>query len=122
VSEEARAALEQLLGDFPEPVARTTRELLARLTKLVPNAIESCEGGDFGIGTAPGYRGLVFVITPQEDGVRLGLSEGAGLADPDGMLEGAGKRHRFVRLEPGEDLDRPELVELLARSARRRHA
>ncbi len=122
MSEEARAALERLLGDFPEPVARTTRGLLARLTKLVPNAIESCEGGDFGIGTAPGYRGLVFVITPQEDGVRLGLPEGAGLADPDGMLEGTGKRHRFVRLEPGEDLDRPELVELLARSARRRRA
>lgn len=113
--------VEALLAQVPPEVAATARELIARLRRLLPDAVESCEGGDFGLGTAPGYRGLVFVVTPGRDSVRLGIADGATLEDPAGLLEGSGKRHRFVRVRPGEDLDRRELEALLQLAASRAH-
>ncbi len=44
----------------------------------------------------------------------VGFFHGAALADPAGLLEGAGKRMRHVKLRPGEDLDADALSELIA--------
>jgi hypothetical protein len=45
--------------------------------------------------------------------VTLGIDHGVGLPDPAGLMEGAGKVHRHVKLRTIADLDRPELRELL---------
>jgi hypothetical protein len=44
----------------------------------------------------------------------VGFFHGATLADPAGLLEGAGKRMRHVKLRPGEDLDADALSELIS--------
>lgn len=44
----------------------------------------------------------------------VGFFHGAALADPAGLLEGAGKRMRHVKLRPGEDLDADALADLIA--------
>ena len=45
--------------------------------------------------------------------VNVGFFRGAGLADPAGMLEGAGKRMRHVKLRPGVAVDEAALRELV---------
>lgn len=44
----------------------------------------------------------------------VGFFHGAGLADPQGLLEGTGKRMRHVKLRPGADFDADALVNLIA--------
>jgi hypothetical protein len=95
-------------------IERRAREIVS---DLVPGGVETIEGGDYGIGRAAGYKGLVFVITPTKAGVRLGFPGGATLPDPHGLLEGRGKVHRFVRITDPAELDRPELQELLRAQA-----
>ncbi len=42
------------------------------------------------------------------------VAGGARQADPAGLMEGAGKVHRHVKLRDRADLDRPELRDLMA--------
>ena len=44
----------------------------------------------------------------------VGFYHGATLADPAGLLEGAGKRMRHVKLRPGADLNDKALNDLIA--------
>jgi hypothetical protein len=44
----------------------------------------------------------------------VGFFHGAALADPAGLLEGAGKRMRHVKLRPGAALDDDALSDLIA--------
>jgi len=43
----------------------------------------------------------------------VGFYHGATLADPAGLLEGAGKRMRHVKLHPGKELDADALHDLI---------
>lgn len=45
--------------------------------------------------------------------VNLGLADGAHLPDPAGLMQGSGKRHRFVRIATPADLERDGLQDLL---------
>jgi hypothetical protein len=45
--------------------------------------------------------------------VNVGFFHGALLEDPDGLLEGSGKRMRHVKVKPGSDLDTDALSELI---------
>jgi len=45
--------------------------------------------------------------------VNVGFFHGAGLEDPEGMLEGSGKFMRHVKLRPGEEFNAGALVELI---------
>jgi hypothetical protein len=46
--------------------------------------------------------------------VNVGFFRGAEIADPGGLLEGAGKFMRHVKLRPGEDVDEAALAKLIA--------
>lgn len=48
----------------------------------------------------------------------IGFFQGAGLADPAGLLEGRGKRMRHVKLRLGRDLDEEALSDLIAAACR----
>jgi hypothetical protein len=50
--------------------------------------------------------------------VNVGFFYGAELPDPDGLLEGAGKRMRHVKLRPGSDVDASALILLIDASYR----
>jgi hypothetical protein len=110
-------ALDELLADRPTEVRDTARRLVAIARELVPDAVESCDGGDFGVGFAPGYKGLVFVVTPLADAVRLGIVRGAELEDPGGLMRGRGAVHRHVRLTDPAQANDPALRDLMARAA-----
>jgi hypothetical protein len=114
--------LEPLLADRPAAVQEIARRLLAIARELVPDAVESRDADDYGVGFGPGYKGLVFVITPLADAVRLGIAGGASLDDPAGLMRGRGKVHRHVRLSDPSEADDPALRVLMARAAAARRS
>jgi hypothetical protein len=113
---------DRLVAEQPPAIADLARATRAVLLGLLPGADETVDGGDAGYGYGRGYAGLVFVLTPTQRGVRLGLYDGATLDDPAGLLRGRGTRHRHLVLAAPDDLERPELRDLLARAAARRRA
>jgi hypothetical protein len=82
-------------------VVPDAREEIDRPAKLV------------GYSLGPGYAGMVCVIIPSQKGVKLGLVRGAELADPLGLLQGDGKRHRHVAFASLADLRRQGIKPLL---------
>jgi hypothetical protein len=57
--------------------------------------------------------GYVNVFTSH---VNVGFYQGAGLRDPAGLLEGAGKRMRHVKLRPGMEINAAALGRLIEAS------
>jgi hypothetical protein len=108
---------DELIAGRPPDVQEAARRLLAIARELVPDAVESADGEDYGVGFGPGYKGLVFVITPLKDAVRLGIAGGAALDDPAGLMQGRGKVHRHVRLTGPDQADDPALRDLMTRAA-----
>jgi hypothetical protein len=70
--------------------------------------------GTSGFGTGTGYQGLIFVVTPQRAHVTLGIARGADLPDPARLLEGRGTVHRHLKIRDVDDLERPELRQLMS--------
>ncbi|HUR26307.1 MAG TPA: DUF1801 domain-containing protein [Candidatus Thermoplasmatota archaeon] len=105
---------------MPEPMGALARAAATKIRAVLPDAQETCEGGDCGFGTAAGYKGLVFTLTPNPTHVTLGFANGATLNDPTGFLEGRGKGHRHVKIESEADLKRGALDRLLQEAVKRR--
>ncbi|MFI6595481.1 DUF1801 domain-containing protein [Nonomuraea sp. NPDC050536] len=106
-------AIEEVLDSRGPAIGEVARRAVERLMALFPDAVVSVDGNDIGFGIAPGYKGLVFTLSPAKSYVTLGIAGGASLPDPAGLMEGAGKLHRHIKLRTPEDLDRPELATLL---------
>jgi hypothetical protein len=70
----------------------------------------------FVIGYSPTERpsDSVVSLAAAANGVGLSFYRGATLPDPHGILEGAGRQNRFIRLESAATLGRPEVEALLA--------
>ncbi|HUR62561.1 MAG TPA: DUF1801 domain-containing protein [Candidatus Thermoplasmatota archaeon] len=115
-----QAAVDQFLATVPAPMGEVARHAAAKIRSLLPNAHETCEGGDCGFGVAEGYRGLVFTLHPEADHVTMGIAGGASLSDPTGLLEGRGGTNRHVKLRSKADVDRASLDRLLKEAVKRR--
>jgi hypothetical protein len=70
----------------------------------------------FVIGYSPTLRpsDSIVSLTAGASGVGLCFIRGATLADPDGLLRGAGRQTRFIRLESASVLTRPAVERLVA--------
>jgi hypothetical protein len=112
--------LETFLSPYDEHIRSIVMKARALLLEMIPGAIETQDGGDIGYGYDRGYTGLICVITPYQRYVNLGLFDGARLADPQGLLEGRGRRHRHVKIHDEAELDNPALHELIREAVRRK--
>jgi hypothetical protein len=61
-------------------------------------------------------KDMVFSINPIKSYVQLIILRGTELSDPDGLLEGTGKKLRHVNIKTAADLRRPELQRLIKRA------
>ncbi|HET9548142.1 MAG TPA: DUF1801 domain-containing protein [Desertimonas sp.] len=109
-------AVASFLARFDDRVQQLARAALGALRAVLPDGIESAEGGEIGIGDAAGYKGLVFTVSPQSTYVNVGIAGGASLDDPAGLLEGTGKVHRHLKIRRADKLD-DERVQALLRQA-----
>ena len=118
------------LGTLLEPHSATVRHVFGALRTLVgdvmPDAQEQVDLPDrllaFGFGPPGGVRmpGLAVALIPHTAHVNLQLADGALLPDPDGIVEGTGKRIRHVKCRSLDDVARPTLRSLLEEQAARR--
>ena len=60
------------------------------------------------------YAEMVCVIIPSKKGLKLAFYKGTELPDPAGMLEGTGKISRYVQIKSKEQIDSPQLNDLIA--------
>jgi hypothetical protein len=66
-----------------------------------------------GYGTGSSYRDTIATLILSRKGVKIGIVGGASLADPERLLAGSGKVHRYVATAEPADLKRPALTQLL---------
>ena len=45
--------------------------------------------------------------------MKIGIVNGAQLADPNGLLEGTGKKHKYIQLKTASDLNRSGVKQLI---------
>lgn len=109
------------LGGYPLPVRELFLETQHLLEQELPNSQQELDipakmlAFSYGIG----YKGMVCVLLPSQKGVKLSFSKGAELSNKHGLLEGPGKKTRYVELSKSL-LKKPELLELI-RSAKLFH-
>jgi len=65
----------------------------------------------YGYGT--GYSDTLCTIIPSKKGIKLGLYRGSELPDPEKMLTGSGKVHRYVDIKSQDDIRSRALKQLL---------
>jgi hypothetical protein len=106
---------EEILKPYPDDVQALANQARRALLKLLPGAEESVDpsASVLSYGYGPGYRGMVCTLILSKSGVKLGFVRGAGLHDPNGLLEGSGKTHKYVQLHTASDLNNPGLKELI---------
>jgi hypothetical protein len=95
-----------------QDVAMEARQMII---DTIPNLMEMLDrpAKVIGYGFGAGYKDLICTIILSKSGVKLGIVGSADLPDPDGLLEGAGKRHRYVALAKSSDVRKPGLKTLL---------
>ena len=101
---------------FLQPYDREVQKLALALRALVLDEMAPCHENIYdaysavamGYGPTERLSDGVFHIAVYTKGVNLGFNQGATLADPDGILEGAGKQIRHIKIRKPSDLTRPE--------------
>jgi len=113
---DAAEAFDRHLDATAPGVADIARALRRTVLGLCPDAIEWFDPGDglLAIGARRAMRDLWFAIIPHRSWVNLQLADGAVLPNPDGRIEGTGKRIRHVKVRSVEDAGAPWLRATIA--------
>ena len=104
MSEDALAFDRRLDATAPA-VADIARALRRTVLDLFPGAIEWFDPGNglLALGSRRSMKDLWFAIIPHRSWVNLQLADGADLPNPDGRIEGTGKRIRHVKVRSVDD-------------------
>ena len=109
------ADVEKLMAEHDPEIQAIERRLRQVILEAMPDAREIVDWGNhllaYGLGER--MRDLAFAIIAHKAHVNLQLPDGVELADPDGLVEGTGKRIRHVKCRSVEDCDRPALRRLI---------
>ena len=115
MSEDA-LAFDRHLDSTAPAVAEIARAVRLTVLDALPGAIEWFDPGNglLAIGTRRAMRDLLFAIIPHKGWVNLQLADGVDLPNPDGRIEGTGKRIRHVKVRTIEDATAPWLGAVIA--------
>lgn len=108
-------AIRELLEAFPDPVQALAFSARQLLLISIPGATEipDTKAKLVGYGYGHGYKDIVATLLLSKKGVKIGLAHGATLPDPCLLLRGSGKIHRYIEIRTPEQLERPEVRQLL---------
>jgi hypothetical protein len=114
------------LVKFLKPYDREVRDLALQLRALVLEEMAPCYENIYdaysavaiGYGTSDRLRDGIFHIAVYSKHVNLGFNDGASLADPRGILLGAGNQIRHITIKTPDDLARPEIRTYIKRARR----
>ncbi|MER7280591.1 DUF1801 domain-containing protein [Dactylosporangium sp. NPDC000244] len=106
--------LEELLDEHCASIGALTRHLREVILSARPELTERVYRGWNGLGFHHPSRGYIAAVFPRADSVAVGFEHGADLPDPHGLLEGTGKRVRYLRFKPDDSAPTHEhLIEYL---------
>ena len=96
---------EKLLEPHAPVIVATARALRSAVTADFPEPVEQIDFGNrlLAIGRSMKMRDLMFAIIPHTAHVNLQLADGVDLPNPDGRIEGTGKRIRHIKVRSVED-------------------
>jgi len=116
--------VEALLADYPGPMREIAEWLRGVVARAVPGATERVRAGwriiGFDLPLDP-RRSVYFAwVMIESVHVHLGFPQGVLMADPRGLLDGAGitKKARWATLKPDSLLDELDLAELVQEAVR----
>ena len=98
------ADVDRLLAEHSPAIQAIERALRGMIRGEFPDAVEQVDFGNklIAFGRSMKMRGLLFAIIAHASWVNLQLADGAELPDPDGLIEGTGKRIRHVKIRSVE--------------------
>lgn len=123
MSESPQERLAGFMAAYAPEIGELARGALERLRRLVPGAVEMVYDNYnalvIGFGATERSSEAVLSIALYPRWVTLFFLHGAGLSDPHQLLSGSGSQVRSIVLRAADDLDRPEVRELIAHAVAR---
>ena len=117
VAPSAEADLDSFMAKYTPEIAAHARATLREMRKLYPTAVELVYDNynALAVGFAPSERAseAIFSITLYPKWVSLFFLQGAGLADPKGILKGSGKVAKHIVLTSPEALHNRDVQALM---------
>jgi len=109
------ADVDRLLAEHTADLQAIERALRATIRAEFPDAVEQVDFSNklIAFGRSMRMRGLLFAIIAHKEWVNLQLADGAELADPDGLIEGTGKRIRHVKIRSLEAASSEPVVAII---------
>ena len=94
------ATWDELLASQTPEVQASAQALEAVIRDELPEVVFEFDPGNslLAFGRSMKMRDLLFALIPHAGWVNLQLADGALLANPDGLIEGTGKRIRHVKV------------------------
>ena len=112
--------IEAFVAKYTPDIAAQLRDARRRLRAHFPRGVEmvfdNYNALVFGIGPNDKSRESFISIAGYPKWVTLFFLDGAGLHDPQGLLEGDGKQVRGIRLRTPADIDSPAVAALVAQA------
>ncbi len=109
--------LDVFVGRFSPEIATQARAVLKKVRARLPGAVEmvydKANALVVGFGPTEKPSEAVFSVVVYPRWILLYFLQGAALADPNGLLKGAGKIGRHIRLTDAKTLEDPLVGELM---------
>ena len=114
-TKESKAEFDKLLSRYSPEIRALANKMRLLVLKSLPVANEKTFFGwsNTWYGTSEKAMESVFSVSPLKSYVQLYFLKGSELSDPDGLLEGTGKKLRHVNVRSAEALKRPSLLRLM---------
>lgn len=109
------ATVDTILSKYEERISVLGFQLRDFLLRELKAIIEYPDGpaNIIGYGYGPGYKDLICTIIPSKKGIKLGFYKGTELPDPQKLLTGTGKVHKYVEIKSEKDIKNPAVKKLL---------
>jgi hypothetical protein len=109
------ADVDRLLAEHSAELRAIEQALRVTIRSAFPGAVEQVDFGNklIAFGRSMKMRGLLFAIIAHRSWVNLQLADGASLPDPEGLVEGTGKRIRHVKIRSVEEASSAPVVALI---------
>ena len=106
---------EKIIAQYSPENAATASALRKFLLKNLEGIVEQPDDSANVIGYSygAGYKDLICTLILSKKGTKLGFYKGAELPDPDKLLTGSGKVHRYVVVNDESEIRNPALGQLL---------
>ncbi len=110
--------LDEFLDRYLPEIAADARACLKILRKQLPNAVQlvydNYQALVIGFGPSDKASDAIFSLAIYPNHMNFFFLQGAKVPDPDGLLQGSGNVARHIRLTSPEDLNRPDVRDLMA--------